>query len=126
MRVSQCKRLGVVCGFWRSLWTCDQLCVDHQGVSCWLLFSSARLASCRGGFGKQPKHLAGVDQQDVEAAAECGASVQPVIRVKTKMQSSLDVLTANVTKIVVARMPQRPPFCGVSFPPPLRAGPLGR
>ena len=99
MRVSQCKRLGVVCGFWRSLWTCDQLCVDHQGVSCWLLFSSARLASCRGGFGKQPKNLAGVDQQDVEAAADCGASVQPVIRVKTKMQSSLDVLTANVLRL---------------------------
>jgi hypothetical protein len=31
-------------------------------------------------FGKQPQHLAGV-----EAAAECCASVQPVIRLKTKI-----------------------------------------
>ena len=46
--------------------------------------------------------------------------------VQTKMQSSLDVLIANVTKIAVARMPQLPPFCGVAFPPPLRTDPLGR
>ena len=34
--------------------------------------------------------------------------------------------TDNVAKIVVARIPQRPPISSVSFPPPLRAGPLGQ
>ena len=100
-------------------------CVDAQDVTCCLLslFSSARLAKPPRRFGKQPQHLAGV-----EAAAECGASVQPVIPQDkdTMIQSSLDGLTANVTKIVVARMPQGPPFCYVSVPPPLRAGPLRR
>ncbi len=45
---------------------------------------------------------------------------------QTKIRSSLDVLTANVTKVAVARIPQRPPFCAVSFPSPLRTGPLGQ
>jgi hypothetical protein len=40
----------VVFEFRLSLWICDQLCVDPQGVSRCLLFSSARLASRRGGL----------------------------------------------------------------------------